>query len=81
MGGVSKIKLESHLCLNLKKKIKDQQSQLEYKNEEIENLRRNIRVTRLTEIEVEMKLYIDECQRLRGKMEEVIKSKDTFADP
>lgn len=35
----------------------------------------------MTEIEVEMKMYIDECTRLRHQLEEVIKSKDTFADP
>lgn len=35
----------------------------------------------MSEIEVEMKLYIEECQRLRNKVEEIIKSKDTFADP
>lgn len=28
-----------------------------------------------------MKLYMDECARLRGQLEEVIRSKDTFADP
>lgn len=28
-----------------------------------------------------MKMYIDECTRLRHQLEEVIKSKDTFADP
>ena len=28
-----------------------------------------------------MKLYIDECARLRQQLEEVIRSKDTFADP
>ena len=28
-----------------------------------------------------MKMYMDECTRLRGQLEEVIKSKDTFADP
>jgi hypothetical protein len=32
-------------------------------------------------MEVEMKLYIDECGRLRHQLEEVIRSKDTFADP
>ena len=44
-------------------------------------LKRNIRSTRLTEIEVEVKLYMEECARLRHQLEEVIKSKDTFADP
>jgi hypothetical protein len=28
-----------------------------------------------------MKLYMDECARLRAQLEEVIRSKDTFADP
>lgn len=57
------------------------QSQLLFKNDEIESLRRNIKVTKMQEIEMEMKLYIDECQRMRNKMEDIIKSKDTFADP
>jgi len=35
----------------------------------------------MTEIEIEMKMYIDEGTRLRHQLEEVIKSKDTFADP
>ena len=26
-------------------------------------------------------MYVDECARLRHQLEEVIKSKDTFADP
>jgi len=40
-----------------------------------------LKSTKLAEIEVEMKLYMDECARLRGQLEEVIRSKDTFADP
>jgi hypothetical protein len=28
-----------------------------------------------------MKMYMDECSRLRAQLEEVIRSKDTFADP
>ena len=51
------------------------------KDEEIEALKKNIRSTQLQEIEVEIKIYIDECARLRQQLEEVIKSKDTFADP
>ena len=44
-------------------------------------MKKNVRSTRLTEIEIENKMYIDECTRLRHQLEEVIKSKDTFADP
>lgn len=51
------------------------------KQEEVEQLKRNIKSTKIAEIEVEMKMYLDECTRLRFSLEEVIKSKDTFADP
>lgn len=80
-AGVSKGKLESHLTMNLKRKIKDLQLQLQLKNDENESLKHNIKSTKITEIEIEMKMYIDECTRLRHQLEEVIKSKDTFADP
>ena len=51
------------------------------KAEEIEVYKKNIKSTKITELEVEMKMYMDECTRLRHQLEEVIKSKDTFADP
>jgi hypothetical protein len=63
--GLSKLKLESHLAMNLKRKIKDLQISVYNKTEEIEALRRNIKSTKVTEIEIEMKMYMDECTRLR----------------
>mmetsp|Transcript_4509 Transcript_4509/g.5591 ORF Transcript_4509/g.5591 Transcript_4509/m.5591 type:complete len:224 (+) Transcript_4509:359-1030(+) len=72
---------QSHLVMNLKRKIRDLNLENARRNEEIEALKRNIRSTRQQEIEVEIKLYIEECARLRQQLEEVIKSKDTFADP
>ena len=44
-------------------------------------LRRNIKSTKISEFELEIKVYMDECSRLRQQLEDVIKSKDTFADP
>jgi len=67
--------------MNLKRKVRDLNVEHGRRNEEIEALRRNIRGTRLQEIEVEVKCYIEECARLRQQLEEVIHSKDTFADP
>lgn len=67
--------------MNLKRKIRDVNLECARRNEEIEALRKNIRSTRQQEIEVEVKMYIEECARLRQQLEEVIKSKDTFADP
>jgi len=38
-------------------------------------LKKNIKSTKIAEIEVELKMYMDECTRLRHQLEEVIKSK------
>ena len=65
----------------MKRKVRDLNQECQKKDEEIEALRKNIRSTQLKEIEVEIKVYIDECARLRQQLEEVMKSKDTFADP
>jgi hypothetical protein len=77
-GGV---KSETHLVINLKRKVRDVQNEKLILQADIDGLKRNIRSTRLQELEVEVKLYMDECARLRHQLEEVIKSKDTFADP
>ena len=70
-----------HLVVNLKRKVRDQQMELSVKRDEVELLKRNLKNTRTHETEVEIKMYMDECLRLRASLEEVIKSKDTFADP
>ena len=80
-SNAQKIKLDSHLAANLKRKVRELQMSTSAKQNEIEALKRHIKSTKLAEIEVEMKLYMDECGRLRQQLEEVIRSKDTFADP
>lgn len=74
-------KNETHLVINLKRKIRDINNEKQMLMAENEALRRNIRISKMGELEVEMKVYIEECARLRHQLEEVIKSKDTFADP
>ena len=54
---------------------------VEAKQEEVDNLKRHLKATKMNELEVEMKLYVDECTRLRHLLEEVIKSRDPLADP
>ena len=51
--------------INLKRKIKELNNENQKKVEEIEALKKNIKSTQLHEIEVEIKVYIDECSRLR----------------
>jgi hypothetical protein len=69
------------LVINLKRKIRDINTEKQALAAEIDALKRNIRSSKLQELEVENKMYVDECARLRHQLEEVIKSKDTFADP
>lgn len=81
-GQFSKMKkFESHLTQNLKRRIKEMQSTITAKSEELDLVKKNIKTTKATELEVEMRAYVDECTRLRQQLEEVIRSKDTFADP
>ncbi|OMJ83485.1 hypothetical protein SteCoe_15588 [Stentor coeruleus] len=61
---------KSHLVVNLKNQIKDLLKTIEYKDLEIADLKKNSRATRLQEIEIEMKMYIDECTRLRRMLQE-----------
>lgn len=65
----------------MKRKVREQQQELIVKADEVELLKRNLKNTRTHETEMEIKMYMDECLRLRTSLEEVIKSKDTFADP
>jgi len=58
-------KFESHLTQNLKRRIKEMQSIITSKSEELELVKRNIKTTKAAELEVEMRAYVDECTRLR----------------
>jgi len=65
-SGPGRIKAtETHLVINLKRKVKDLNNECGKRSEEIEALKRNIRSSRLQEVEVEVKIYMEECARLR----------------
>ena len=61
---------KSHLVLNLRSQVKDLQKLIENKEVEIAELRKNSRATKMQELEVEMKMYIDECTRLQRMLQE-----------
>ena len=67
--------------MNLKRKIRELVGEKNVLSDDVERLKKNIKSTRLQEVEAEVKLYMEESARLRLQLEEVIKSKDTFADP
>ena len=61
-----------HLVSSLKQAVKDLKNELKVRDEEIGELKKNIKTTRTSELEVELQAYIDECTRLRHHLEEVL---------
>ncbi len=65
----------------LKRQIKELRGQVALKEEEVQALKKNTKATKLQELEIEMKMYIDECTRLRHLLEETMRAKNPLADP
>ena len=66
----------THMINNLKTTIKELKSEIQQKNDEIYKLKKNMKSTRINEIELEVQAYIDECTRLRHHLEEIMKQRD-----
>ena len=61
---------ENSLLAVFKAQVKDLRAKLDEKEAELKDLKQNIKVTRATEVQVELKAYMDECTRLRRIAEE-----------
>lgn len=61
---------------SLKKQVKELKFDLGEKIEEIEAMKRNIKITKISELDIEIKTYRDECIRLQRMLEDVIRSRD-----
>jgi hypothetical protein len=82
LGSVgNKKKSESYLATALKRQIKDLKTSLKDKEDEIVAYKKNFRNTKITELDIELRSYMDECLRLRHLLEDTIKSKDPLIDP
>ena len=66
-----------HLVNSLKSAIKDLKNEIQQKNDEISKIRKNIKSTKINEIELEVQAYIDECTRLRHHLEEIMRQRDS----
>lgn len=64
----------SHITQNLKNHVKELKQDMKKKDEELNKLKRSLKATNIQELEVEMKLYVDECTRLRHMLEESYKN-------
>jgi Ca2+-binding EF-hand superfamily protein len=67
---------KTHLVSNLKQSVKDLRQDLRQKEEEITLLRRNLKSTKIGELEVEIQVYADECTRLRHHLEEMLRQRE-----
>jgi chromosome segregation ATPase len=59
--------------MSLKKQLRDQKQELLKKDEDLENMKKNIKTTAKTEIEVELKTYKEELSRMRQLLEDLLK--------
>jgi len=66
---------ESTLIVALKKQVKEQKEELKAKHDEIEAMKRSAKMTRVQEIEIELKTYMDENIRLKNAFEELMRLK------
>jgi hypothetical protein len=62
---LKKIALESHLVPALKAQIKKLQGVHKDSCKELETIRRNVKYTKIYELEAEIHAYVEECKRLR----------------
>lgn len=60
----------SNLVQNLKAQVKELRTDVKKKEEEVLKIKRTLKATNIQELEVEMKLYVDEWTRLRHMLEE-----------
>lgn len=70
---------ESFIVSQLKKNNRDLKQEVLDKDRLIEQLKRNIKLSKTQEIEVELTVYIDECLRLRTQLEQVTMEKNVLA--
>ena len=60
---------ESFIVSSLKKNNRDLKLEVQEKDRLIEQLKRNIKMSKSQEIEIELTVYIEECLRLRAQLE------------
>ncbi len=65
----------THLVLALKKQVKEIKAESAAKDEELRKLKKCLKVTISQEMEVEIKMYADECTRLKHIIEQVVRQK------
>lgn len=68
--------MEIFIVSQLKKQNRDLRMEIQEKDKYIEQYKRNIKLCKVSEVEAELQMYIEECLRLRGLLEQTIVEKD-----
>ena len=79
--GGQRMSTETHLVAALKKQIRDMKDEIRQKEEEAKKFRKNLKITKIQETEVEIKMFSDECTRLKHIIEEIVKQKSVGYTP
>ncbi len=61
------------LIVNLKRQVQDLKDSIYVKDSDIADLKKEIKSTKIKELEIELKVYMQECLRLRGITDQAIK--------
>ena len=57
---IGKIKAEGHISSALKRHLRELKQEIEIKDNEINRLKKNIKITKFQELEIEVKTYLEE---------------------
>jgi uncharacterized coiled-coil DUF342 family protein len=60
--------------MSLKKQVKELKTECIRKEEELEQIRKSLKNTKHQEYDIEVKAYIDECQRLRQVLTDMLQA-------
>jgi len=71
-SGPIKLKTQKHLTIALKKQIKSLREDLKNRDEKIAVFNRNPKITRIGELEIEQQILIEEIERLKLAIQEII---------
>jgi hypothetical protein len=65
-------KKDNYTNLNLKNQIKQLRVLVEQRDEELLSLKKSIKCSRMSELEIERKTYMEESVRLRGVIDRLV---------
>lgn len=63
--------------MNFKKQLKEKQREIDQKEVELKDLKKNLKITKIKELEKENRSCMEECGRLRGLLEQTQLSKES----